>query len=35
MNVKIAKMFPFKLIGFAKEIDYERSFKEIPKYELL
>lgn len=32
MNVKIAKMFPFKLIGFAKEIDYEQSFKEIPKF---
>ena len=32
MNVKIVKMFPFKVIGFAKEFSCETSFKEIPAF---
>ena len=32
MNVKIVKMFPFKVIGFSKEFSQENSFKEVPLF---
>lgn len=32
MKVKIVKMFPFKVIGFAKVFDCETSFKEVPAF---
>ncbi len=32
MDYKITPMFPFKVIGFQKEFDYETSYAEIPKF---
>ncbi len=32
MDCKITPMFPFKVIGFQKEFDYETSYAEIPKF---
>ena len=32
MDFKITPMFPFKVIGFQKEFDYETSYEEIPKF---
>lgn len=32
MNVKIVKMFPFKVIGFAREFDCENSFEKVPAF---
>ena len=32
MDYKITPMFPFKVIGFQKEFDYETAYAEIPKY---
>ena len=32
MDFKITPMFPFKVIGFEKEFDYETAYAEIPKY---
>ena len=32
MNVKVTKMFPFKLIGFQREFSYETAYQEIPKF---
>ena len=32
MDYKITPMFPFKLIGFQREFDYETAYAEIPKY---
>ena len=32
MNVKITKLFPFKVVGFAKEFTFENSHAEIPKF---
>ncbi len=32
MDVKITPMFPFKVIGFQKEFDYETSYEQIPKF---
>ena len=32
MEYKITKMFPFKVIGFVKEFDYENAHQEIPKF---
>ena len=32
MNYKITPLFPFKLIGFEKEFNFENSYEEIPKY---
>ena len=32
MNVKIAPMFPFKVIGFQKVFDNETAYAEIPKF---
>ena len=32
MDVKIAPMFPFKLIGFQKVFDNETAYAEIPKF---
>jgi AraC family transcriptional regulator len=32
MDVKVTKMFPFKLIGFQKEFTYENAYQEIPKF---
>ena len=32
MDFKITPMFPFKVIGFQKEFDYENSYEEIPKF---
>ena len=32
MNVKIAPMFPFKLIGFVKEISAETAHEQIPAF---
>lgn len=32
MNVKIKKLLPFKVIGFAKEFTFENSHKEITKF---
>lgn len=32
MNVKIVKMFPFKVIGFLKEFACEKSFEQIPAF---
>ena len=32
MDVKIAPMFPFKVIGFQREFDNETAYTEIPKF---
>ena len=32
MDHRITPMFPFKVIGFQKEFDYETSYAEIPKF---
>lgn len=32
MDYKITPMFPFKVIGFQREFDYETSYAEIPKF---
>ena len=32
MDFAITPMFPFKVIGFQKEFDYETSYAEIPKF---
>lgn len=32
MDVKITKMFGFKVIGFAKEFAFDTAYAEIPKY---
>ena len=32
MNVKITKLFPFKVIGFTKEFTFENAHAEIPKF---
>ena len=32
MEYKITHMFPFKVIGFQREFDYETSYAEIPKF---
>lgn len=32
MDYKITPMFPFKVIGFQKEFDYETSYAQIPKF---
>ena len=32
MDVKIAPMFPFKVIGFQKVFDHETAYAEIPKF---
>ena len=32
MKVKITKLFPFKVIGFAKEFTFENAHAEIPKF---
>lgn len=32
MDYKITPMFPFKVIGFQKEFDYETSYAEIPRF---
>ena len=32
MKVKITKLFPFKVIGFAKEFTFENAHTEIPKF---
>ncbi len=32
MDYTIAPMFPFKLIGFQREFDYETAYAEIPKF---
>ena len=32
MDCKITPMFPFKVIGFQKEFDYETAYAEIPRF---
>ena len=32
MDCKITPMFPFKVIGFQREFDYETAYAEIPKF---
>ena len=32
MEYKITPMFPFRLIGFQREFDYECAYDEIPKF---
>ena len=32
MDCKITPMFPFKVIGFEKEFDYETAYDQIPKF---
>lgn len=32
MDFKITPMFPFKVIGFQREFDYENSYREIPLF---
>lgn len=32
MDFKVTPMFPFKVIGFQKEFNYETAYAEIPKY---
>ena len=32
MDYKITPMFPFRVIGFQKEFDYETSYAQIPKF---
>ena len=32
MDCKITPMFPFKVIGFQKEFDYETAYDEIPRF---
>ena len=32
METKITPLFPFKVIGFQKEFDYETAYDEIPKF---
>ena len=32
MNYRITTMFPFRLIGFQREFDYETAYAEIPKF---
>ena len=32
MDYKITPMFPFRVIGFQKEFDYETSYEQIPKF---
>ena len=32
LNYKITTMFPFKVIGFVREFDFENSYKEIPLF---
>ena len=32
MDYTITPMFPFKVIGFQKEFDYETSYEQIPKF---
>lgn len=32
MDFKITPMFPFKVIGFQKEFDYETAYADIPKF---
>ena len=32
MDHKITNMFPFKVIGFQKEFNYEEAYREIPKF---
>ena len=32
MDYKITPMFPFKVIGFQKEFDYETAYAEIPRF---
>ena len=32
MDYRITPMFPFKVIGFQKEFDYETSYAQIPKF---
>lgn len=32
MDFKITPMFPFKVIGFQKEFDYETAYAEIPRF---
>ena len=32
MDYKITPMFPFKVIGFQREFDYETSYAEIPRF---
>ena len=32
MDVKIRNLFGFKVIGFAKEFEFETAYEEIPKY---
>ncbi|MGN1137144.1 MAG: effector binding domain-containing protein [Oscillospiraceae bacterium] len=32
MDFKVAKMFPFKVIGFQKEFSFEEAYAEIPKF---
>ena len=32
MDFKVTPMFPFKVIGFQKEFDYETAYADIPKF---
>ena len=32
MDCRITPMFPFKVIGFGKEFDYETAYAQIPKF---
>ncbi len=32
MDYKITPMFPFRVIGFQREFDYETSYEQIPKF---